>query len=169
MTETTNTITPEEKAQWHEDHKNWAGRDSDLVVRVRLMDALEAADGLAIKLKADIDAGAKDYCTLMDKHDAQFVRAEQAEAESAKLREQVSALLELYEAGMDLMDACMAESEAISAHDDYQTGRTLSTEIRLKNARASLFAAYDKATKVRERCEALGLNVTPCQQGAHDA
>ena len=35
----------------------------------------------ADKLKSDIDAGAKDYRALMDRHDAQFVRAEQAEGE----------------------------------------------------------------------------------------
>lgn len=94
---------------------------------------------------------------------------EAAETESAKLREQVSALLDLNDVDMELLDACLAEAEAISAHDDYQTGRALSTETRLKDARARLFAVYAKGTKVREKCEALGLNVTPCQQGAHDA
>lgn len=93
---------------------------------------------------------------------------EAAEAESAKLHEQVGALLDLHEAGMDLLDAGMAEGEAMSAHDDYRTGITLGTDLRLKNARASLFAAYDKATKAREKCETLGLNVTPCQQGPHN-
>jgi len=32
------------------------------------------------------DAGAKDYCALMDRHDAEFVRAEKAETEAAALR-----------------------------------------------------------------------------------
>ncbi len=86
---------------------------------------------------------------------------EAAEAEIAQLRAQVSALLKLNEAVQELLDACLDEVEAISAHDDYQTGRTVSTETRLKNVRASLFAAYDKGTKAREKCETLGLTVTP--------
>ena len=50
-----------------------------------LRNALEAAESRATKLKADIDAGAKDYSALMDRHDAQFVRAEKAEAQVARL------------------------------------------------------------------------------------
>ena len=52
-----------------------------------LVEALEASEHRADKLKSDIDAGAKDYSALMDKHDAQFMRAEQAEAENVELRE----------------------------------------------------------------------------------
>lgn len=38
------TITPEERRTWRNEHANWTGRDSDLVVRVRLLTALEAAE-----------------------------------------------------------------------------------------------------------------------------
>lgn len=51
---------------------------------LRLLNALEAAEARAEKLKADVDAGAKDYCALMDRHDAQFVRAEEAEFQLRK-------------------------------------------------------------------------------------
>ncbi|GAB1254623.1 hypothetical protein [Desulfovibrio falkowii] len=94
---------------------------------------------------------------------------EESEAEAATLREQVCALRELSDATGDLLDACIDEDSAIAAHDDDQTGRTLETETRLKNVRARLFAAYDKGTKARAKCEALGLKVTPSQQGPHDA
>ena len=50
-----------------------------------LVEALEASEHRADKLKSDIDAGAKDYSALMDRHDAQFVRAEKAESEVARL------------------------------------------------------------------------------------
>ena len=53
-----------------------------------LVEALEASEHRADKLKSDIDAGAKDYSALMDRHDAQFVRAE-------KLREEVNWLAKM--------------------------------------------------------------------------
>lgn len=164
------TITPEERAE--------------------LRSALEHATKLPYYFMHNPDAmshvvwsanhNAGEIGTWLFKQDARYVVAacnlaprilnalEAAEVESTKLREQVSALRELNEAGMDLMDAGMATDEASSAHYNYKAGRTLSTETRLKNARVSLFAAYDKATKAREKCEALGLNVTPCQQGPHN-
>jgi len=155
------TITPEERAYWRRviDEEPLIPSDDDKILR--LLNALEAAEARASKLKSDIKANGVDYCALLDRHDAEFVRAERAEAESAQLRAQVGALLELNEAVLELLDACLDEVEAISAHDDYQTGRTLGTETRLKNVRASLFAAYDKGTKAREKCETLGLTVTP--------
>ena len=56
-----------------------------------LVEALEASEHRADKLKSDIDAGAKDYITLMDRHDAQFVRAEKAELDKAALEEDLKA------------------------------------------------------------------------------
>ena len=55
---------------------------------IGLLDALEQSEAHADKLKSDIDAGAKDYSALMDRHDAQFVRAE-------KLREEVNWLAKM--------------------------------------------------------------------------
>ena len=43
------------------------------------------------------DAGAKDYCALMERHDAEFVRAEKAETEAAALRGEVARLKGLAE------------------------------------------------------------------------
>lgn len=57
-------------------------------------DGRKEAEARATKLKADIDAGAKDYSALMDRHDAQFVRAEKAEAENARLRKRLEAALD---------------------------------------------------------------------------
>ena len=56
-----------------------------------LVEALEASEHRADKLKSDIDAGAKDYSALMDRHDAQFVRAEKAESDKAALEEDLEA------------------------------------------------------------------------------
>ena len=56
-----------------------------------LVEALEASEHHADKLKSDIDAGAKDYSALMDRHDAQFVRAEKAESDKAALEEDLKA------------------------------------------------------------------------------
>ena len=56
-----------------------------------LVEALEASEHRADKLKSDIDAGAKDYSALMDRHDAQFVRAEKAESDKAALEEDLKA------------------------------------------------------------------------------
>ena len=94
---------------------------------------------------------------------------ESSEAEAAKLQEQVSALLELNDAGMELMIACAEEEAAIAAHDDSHAGRTPDTRQRLARAQANLQFLYDKVSNTREKCEALGLAVTPNQQVAHDA
>lgn len=51
MTDT--TITPEERRTWRNEHANWTGRDSDLVVRVRLMDALEAVEASKSEAEAE--------------------------------------------------------------------------------------------------------------------
>ena len=56
-----------------------------------LVEALEASEHRADKLKSDIDAGAKDYSALMDRHDAQFVRAEKAESDKVALEEDLKA------------------------------------------------------------------------------
>lgn len=91
-----------------------------------------------------------------------------AEAENVTLHAQVSALLELNDAGMELMIACAEEEAAIAAHDD-SAGRTPDTRQRLARAQANLQFIYDKVSNTREKCEALGLAVTPNQQVAHDA
>lgn len=140
MSDTTTMLTPEERAEWAISHAK-----SDLQGAEDTINPNAYIDGLLTKLY------------LSGKRDGRAG----AEAESAQLRAQVSALLKLNEAVQELLDACLDEVEAISAHDDYQTGRTVSTETRLKNVRASLFAAYDKGTKAREKCETLGLTVTP--------
>lgn len=94
---------------------------------------------------------------------------EAAEADGAKLREQVSALLELNDANMEVLVACVEEESAIADHDDSHAGRTPDTKLRLERVQASLVLAYDNVNNARAMCEALGLNVTPWQQGARDA
>ena len=54
-----------------------------------MIQALAAERDAAIR---DRDAGAKDYCALMERHDAEFVRAENAETEAAALRDEVARL-----------------------------------------------------------------------------
>ena len=68
-----------------------------------LVEALEASEHRADKLKADIDAGAKDYCALMDRHDAQFVHAKKAEANVERLNKMVDWLAD------KLSDHCLAD------------------------------------------------------------
>lgn len=132
MNDMTATVTPEERAQWLKD------------AQPKRVEHYEPID-------FELDKRIRRLIIVL----------ETEEAESTRLREQVSALLVLNETGMDLMDACMAEAEAISAHDDAKTGRTLETKTRLENVQACIMAAYGKARKAQEKCEALGLNVTP--------
>jgi len=54
----------------------------------QLQDFIAALAAEVARLTADRDAGAKDYCALMDRHDAAIVRAEAAEAELDAWREQ---------------------------------------------------------------------------------
>ena len=94
---------------------------------------------------------------------------ESSEAEAAKLQEQVSALLELNEANMEFVVACIEEESAIADHDDSHAGRTPDTKLRLERVQASLVLAYDNVNNAREKCETLGLNVTPWRQGPRHA
>ena len=75
----TNTITPKEKRAWREECKNWTGRDGDIVIRIRLLNALDAAEARAEK-EAVSHKKTLVHCKF------EFDRAEQAEAENERLR-----------------------------------------------------------------------------------
>ncbi len=53
MSDTTTTITPEERASWRDECKNWMGRDSEIVIRMRLLSALETAQAENARLRAE--------------------------------------------------------------------------------------------------------------------
>lgn len=55
MSDTTTTITPEERASWRDECKNWMGRDSEIVIRMRLLSALETAQAENARLRAERD------------------------------------------------------------------------------------------------------------------
>lgn len=149
----TDTITPEERAAWR---KRVDG------LRKELRSAY--ADG-----NNRIDALTEKNARLLTALEAAKSRAEKAEDEGGKLREQVSALLELNEANMEFVVACIEEESAIADHDDSHAGRTPDTKLRLERVQASLVLAYDNVNNAREKCETLGLNVTPWRQGPRHA
>lgn len=149
----TDTITPEERAAWR---KRVDG------LRKELRSAY--ADG-----NNRVDALTEENARLLTALEAAKSRAEKAEDEGGKLREQVSALLELNEANMEFVVACIEEESAIADHDDSHAGRTPDTKLRLERVQASLVLAYDNVNNAREKCETLGLNVTPWRQGPRHA
>lgn len=149
----TDTITPEERAAWR---KRVDG------LRKELRSAY--ADG-----NNRVDALTEENARLLTALEAAKSRAEKAEDEGGKLREQVSALLELNEANMEFVVACIEEKSAIADHDDSHAGRTPDTKLRLERVQASLVLAYDNVNNAREKCETLGLNVTPWRQGPRHA
>ena len=51
----------------------------------KLRNAVPALVAEVRRLREEVKQGSADYCALMDRHDAQFVRAEQAEAENVRL------------------------------------------------------------------------------------
>lgn len=57
--------------------------DDDLITRLRAngLDECDEAIALITDLKVELAKGAIDYCALMERRDAEFVRAEKAEAE----------------------------------------------------------------------------------------
>ena len=88
MSDTT-TITPEERQSWRDMFEMVKKNPSQHGMIIpqngmpmeRLLNALEQEEAENARLQAELKQGGVDYCALMDRHDAQFVRAEQFRAE----------------------------------------------------------------------------------------
>lgn len=178
----TDTITPEERRMFAEDAKYVLARSMDIEFKaaaeaiLRLLTALEAAEARADELEGSLSRAISKQSEMSDglekvaaANHALTEKAQKAEDEGGKLREQVSALLELNEANMEFVVACIEEESAIADHDDSHAGRTPDTKLRLERVQASLVLAYDNVNNAREKCETLGLNVTPWRQGPRHA
>jgi acyl-CoA reductase-like NAD-dependent aldehyde dehydrogenase len=95
------------------------------------INALPAAPTLAAQLLRcmdERDAGAKDYCALMDRHDAEFVRAETAEQRVATLEAEIARLRYALEDQADFLDQLHHARMADLGRDPYKYTTELSAQ-----------------------------------------
>lgn len=90
---------------------SWKEAEANARFIAAARDLVPALAARLAEVEADRDAGAKDYCSLMDRHDAAIVRATAAEAAHAATK-----------AALD--EAVAALNEAISAADYLNETRT---------------------------------------------
>ncbi len=109
------TITPEERRTWRNEHANWTGRDSDLVVRVRLLEALEITEALLDSSCQETRANSPAvYQACTEIIPELKAKLEAAEADNVQLRAVVSELRKelrsAYADGNNRVDALTEEN-----------------------------------------------------------
>ena len=79
--------------------------------------------------------------------------------EEDALQAKVDALIELYSASREIMEARAEEHAAAVAEGDYMTGGKIHTAGRLEDARARVLSACDKGASAIAKCRALGVDI----------